>query len=102
MTPELLDQRLHDEGIVSLETAEWEALAPAYDELERHATHLAGDLVIVQTASGPMAVEEPSLRERVVRLIGDEPDAVRAFVKDRLDTYERMWDGCGCKVEYYR
>ena len=24
-----------------------------------------------------------------------------AFVDRRLETYERMWDGCGCKVEYF-
>ena len=47
-----------------------------------------------------VAVEEPSSRERVVRLI--EEHEVQAFVEDRLDTYERMWDGCGCKVAYYK
>ena len=26
---------------------------------------------------------------------------VAEFVKGRLDTYERMWDGCGCRVSYY-
>jgi len=23
------------------------------------------------------------------------------FVEERLDIYEKMWDGCGCKVKYY-
>ena len=23
------------------------------------------------------------------------------FVNDRLETYDKMWDGCGCKVDYY-
>jgi len=23
------------------------------------------------------------------------------FVKDRLGSYERMWDGCGCKINYF-
>ena len=23
------------------------------------------------------------------------------FVNDRLGTYERMWDGCGCKINYF-
>ena len=47
-----------------------------------------------------MAVEEPTSRQRVLRRLAE--DEVAAFVKDRLDTYERMWDGCGCKVEYFR
>jgi hypothetical protein len=29
-------------------------------------------------------------------------EAAEAFVSDRLATYERMWDGCGCKVHYRR
>lgn len=23
------------------------------------------------------------------------------FIKNRLKMYERMWDGCGCKIDYY-
>jgi uncharacterized lipoprotein YehR (DUF1307 family) len=23
------------------------------------------------------------------------------LVKQRLEIYEKMWDGCGCKVDYY-
>ncbi len=23
------------------------------------------------------------------------------FVEKRMETYEKMWDGCGCKVNYY-
>lgn len=100
MTNEELDRRLQSEGIVTLETTEWEKLAGGFEEVERHATFLAGDLVIARNPAGMVAVERPSSRERVVRRLAD--DQVRAFVKDRLDTYERMWDGCGCKVEYYR
>jgi hypothetical protein len=32
--------------------------------------------------------------------LGDE-DEVRRFVRERLEAYDRMWDGCGCKVDYY-
>jgi hypothetical protein len=27
-------------------------------------------------------------------------EAAEAFVQKRLDTYERMWDGCGCKINF--
>jgi len=23
------------------------------------------------------------------------------FIDERMETYDRMWDGCGCKVDYY-
>lgn len=101
MTYEALCLRLAAENFVVLTKDEWEALAPRFGEVERHKTFLAGDLVIVRDDVGPVAVEEPRSQERVVRRLDGE-DAVRRFVQDRLDTYERMWDGCGCKVEYYR
>jgi hypothetical protein len=100
MTNEELDRRLRSEGIVTMAATEWEELAEGFEEVERHATFLAGDLVIARGSAGPVAVEQPSSGERVVRRLAD--DEVRRFVQDRLDTYERMWDGCGCKVEYYR
>jgi hypothetical protein len=25
----------------------------------------------------------------------------RALVARRLETYDKMWDGCGCKVDYH-
>jgi len=26
---------------------------------------------------------------------------MKDFIKDRLDVYNRMWDRCDCRVEYY-
>ena len=92
--------RLEAERIVRLSREEWEAVAPAFAVLERHATGVAGDLLIVRGPSSLAAVEEPSSGERVIRRLPDEA-AARLFVQERLAQYERMWDGCGCKVDYY-
>jgi hypothetical protein len=27
-------------------------------------------------------------------------EAAEALIQKRLDTYERMWDGCGCKINF--
>ena len=101
MTPDALIRRIATESIVALELAEWEQVRGALTEVERHPTYIAGDLVIMRDDRGLLAVEEPDSRTRVLRRLGGEADAHR-FVRDRLDTYERMWDGCGCKVDYYR
>lgn len=100
MTEDELLQRLAEEGIVPLTAAEWEEVRHAFEVVERHPTFLAGELVIAHSGAGLLAVEEPCAGERVVRRLGDEA-AMREFVRERLDTYERMWDGCGCKVDYY-
>jgi len=100
MTHEELTGRLRREAVVPLTAAEWEEVGPAFEVVERHSTFLAGELLVVRSGAGLFAVEAPSTGERVVRRLPDEAE-VRRFVRERLDTYERMWDGCGCKVDYY-
>ncbi len=95
-----LTDRLHARGIVPLPAEVWNALASEFQEIERHATGIAGDLLIIRTTAGPAAVEQPSVTERVVRVLKDDGE-VRRFVRERMAQYERMWDGCGCKVDYH-
>jgi hypothetical protein len=100
MTPDDLLRRLETERIVPLLADEWESLAEYFEVAERYGTGVAGELLIVRTPTAFIAVEEPNRGERVVRLLGNEAEA-RRFVEQRLEQYERMWDGCGCKVDYY-
>ena len=100
MTLDELQRRIREDPFVTMPATEWHALAPQVDEIERHATGLAGDLVVVRIGHHLAAVEEPSPRERVVRRFADA-DEMRRFVRGRRETYDRMWDGCGCRVDYY-
>jgi hypothetical protein len=92
--------RLSDGGTVPLAAEEWEDFAPHFPVAERHETQLAGELLIVRSGEDLMAVEAPSRDARVARLLGDEA-AARSFVEKRMEEYERMWDGCGVKVDYF-
>ena len=44
--------------------------------------------------------EKTTKDEFIIRLMKTKQEA-EEFIKQRLEIYERMWDGCGCKVEYY-
>ncbi len=44
--------------------------------------------------------ERTTKDEYLIRVMKTQKEA-EDFIKDRLDVYNRMWDGCGCKVEYY-
>jgi hypothetical protein len=95
-----LRQRLEQESVVRLHASEWERSQDAVTEIERHATGLAGDLLIVRIDDVLAAVESPTPAERVIRRLKSAADAA-AFVAGRLAQYERMWEGCGCKIDYY-
>ena len=100
MTAALVD-RLAAERLASVSEAEWRQRAAAFAVLERHPTCGAGDLLLVRTPVGSVAVEQPpNTDERVLRLFPDAAAAER-FLADRLASYERMWDGCGCRIDYY-
>lgn len=100
MTEKEFAEKVEAGGTVPLSREEWESVAPAFEVVERHNTQLAGDLLVIRVGETLAALESPSREARVARLLGGEEEA-RAFVQKRLDEYERMWDGCGVKVEYY-
>lgn len=100
MTVEEFKEKVARGGTVPLSASEWAGLASSLPEVERHNTQLAGYLVVARLGEDLVAVESPSREARVARLLGG-PEEARAFVTRRLEEYERMWDGCGVKVDYY-
>lgn len=100
MNSQELIQQLKQGRVAALTTDEWDALAGEAEVLERHSTFIAGDLLIVKLGQTLAAVEQPSPTERVVRMLRGQSEA-EGFVRQRLEEYERMWDGCGCKIDYY-
>lgn len=100
MTAEDLRRALQTARLVRLSGSEWESMADEFEDVERHHTVVAGDLVIIRVDGVYAAVEQPRTEERVVRRL-DDGERMRAFVRERLEQYERMWDGCGCRIDYY-
>lgn len=101
MKRDSLASRLDHEKILRLSRNEWEQAADQAEILERHDTRIAGELLLIRLEQHLAAVERPEAGKRVVRRLADEEEA-RRFIEERLETYDRMWDGCGCKVDYYR
>ncbi len=56
--------------------------------------------MLIQADETIAAVERPSDTVRVVRPLPSS-EAAAEFVRERLAQYERMWDGCGCRIDYY-
>jgi hypothetical protein len=99
---ESLCERLGRGEVVALDATAWAALAPDFERLEVHDTQVSGELGLWRgRCAGVLAVECPRPSERVVRLLPSREAASR-FVEQSLATYERMWNGCGCRVDYYR
>ena len=63
-------------------------------------THLS-DFIRVLKYDDKLFVQETTFKKEIlIRKMNSMKD-VDLFVQERLDYYERKWDGCGCKIDYY-
>jgi hypothetical protein len=63
-------------------------------------THLSDFIRIIRYDNDVFIQEMSSKNEIIFRKINSLEEANR-FLQKRLDFYERKWDGCGCKIDYY-
>jgi len=95
---ELLE-KLADASRLSLSPDELAGLLEAAELVREEDTCISGMIRIMRLRETVLVQEETPDREIVVR-IRPTREAAEEFVDRRLETYERMWDGCGCKVDY--
>jgi hypothetical protein len=62
---------------------------------------LLSDYIRILLIKNSFIVQEKSPKNEIIlRRFPDETTA-RNFVLERMEIYDKMWDGCGCKVSYY-
>ncbi len=62
---------------------------------------LISDKIRLLKFDNNLFIQEKSDRdEYLIRKINSAEEADE-FIKSRMEIYDRMWDGCGCKVDYY-
>ncbi|MBN1824816.1 MAG: hypothetical protein JW958_01035 [Candidatus Eisenbacteria bacterium] len=92
--------RLEEESVLEVTLEEWEGFLAEAEKI-REEKPILSEAIRVLRIGGRIVVQETSNRKEILlrRFAGvEEADA---FVRDRMDTYDRMWDGCGCRVDYY-
>lgn len=67
--------------------------------LERD-TLISGFIRILKFEDYYITQETTDKNEVVLRLY-ESKEKAEELVMEHLDTYGQMWDGCGCKVDYY-
>jgi hypothetical protein len=68
--------------------------------LREEETHISGKIRILELNRN-LIIQETTLNHELSLRKMKNPKEAKLFIKDRLTTYEKMWDGCGCKVDYY-
>lgn len=88
------------EGYRILSEEEWESILANSEEVRTEEASLDHKIEIRKVGGQLLARETSDKGEIILRVFASD-FALNAFVKRRVDIYERMWDGCGCKVDYY-
>lgn len=58
-----------------------------------------GFIYLLRMGDTQIVAEHPDSTTAVLRRVASR-EAGDAFIAKRLETYDRMWDGCGCKIDY--
>jgi hypothetical protein len=85
---------------VILSESESEALLSASEVLREEETLISDKIRLLKFKNDLLIQEKSDKDEFLIRLMKTKKEADN-FIKDRLKIYDKMWDGCGCKVEYY-
>ncbi len=70
-------------------------------ELIRIEDTILSDSIRVLKYYEQLFIQETTFKKEILIRKMDTMKDVDFFVKERLDFYERKWDGCGCKIDYY-
>jgi hypothetical protein len=85
---------------VSLTSEELDELLAAATIVREEDSCISGMLRILRLENGTIVVQEETPKKEVLVRTRPSLEAAQEFVSGRLEVYERMWDGCGCKINY--
>lgn len=102
MTSKLLLNKLKRKNIVILpeETLDDILKINGLKIIREDDIHISDQIRILKINSVIILQERTTKHELSLRKLKSIEEANKV-VNDRLETYEKMWDGCGCKVDYY-
>ncbi len=62
---------------------------------------LISDFIRIIKIHDRIIVQEKTDKNEIALHLFQNFQEAEKFVNERIDIYEKMWDGCGCKVRYY-
>jgi guanylate kinase len=63
-------------------------------------THISDKIRLLKLDNDLIIQEKTTKDELLIRIVKTKKEG-EDLIKQRLEIYDKMWDGCGCKVDYY-
>lgn len=99
MKIEDIKKQLEEKKVVFFPGKELDEFLDSVTVAETHDSNLGGMMRILKHDDNLFFQEITDKGEIAVRKMRGIIEA-QNFINDRLNTYDRMWDGCGCRVDY--
>lgn len=93
--------KLDAQTIVILRDEELSSLMEETEVLEEKDTYFR-DKVRILGSRDIFLIQEKSNKDEILIRKADSLEEGQKFIQNRLAVYENMWNGCGCKVDYYK
>ena len=91
---------LHRWALISVDRDALKGLLDAAEIIRQDDTLVSGWIRIL-SVDGVVAVQEEIPNGNVLIRWMPSLEEANRFVEHRLGSYERMWDGCGCRIDYF-
>ncbi len=93
-------KRLDAKSTISLTQEELRTFMDQAELVEDHDTYMC-DHIRLYNCNGIFTVQETTDKKEILLHRFSHMSDASVFIEKRLETYERMWDGCGCKILYH-
>jgi hypothetical protein len=93
-------KKLNMQSVVIINTDDLENVLSKSEIIEEKNTHFRDMIRIIKTAEFCLVQEKTNKDDIVLRKVRSLVEAQK-FVQNRMDLYENMWNGCGCRINYY-
>lgn len=92
--------RLNDHKILLLPPEKLDVILSNTEIIDDRDTLISDHIRILKDKDEILIQEITSKNELSIRIM-NSIDEAEVFLEKRMETYEKMWDGCGCNVNYY-
>ncbi|MCZ7610290.1 MAG: hypothetical protein M5U17_08970 [Ignavibacterium sp.] len=100
ITEEIFSKALNSKYIIIKEHELHTVLKDA--EILREENTYLSDHIRLLKYNDILFIQEITFKKEVLLRKMDSMKDADSFIQERLDYYERKWDGCGCKIDYYK
>lgn len=99
ITEEIFSKALNSKYII-IEEHELHTVLKDAEILREENTYLSDHIRLLKY-NGILFIQEITFKKEVLLRKMDSMKDADSLIQERLDYYERKWDGCGCKIDYY-